>query len=65
MLGGLSPRHAPRDEPIVEGGDPALRSSGDREVAAFNDEPYDHHWFEKRAHCPEATFHRCPSGSLK
>jgi GNAT superfamily N-acetyltransferase len=24
------------------------RSSGYREVAAFNDEPYAHHWFEKR-----------------
>ncbi len=24
------------------------RSSGFREVAAFNDEPYAHHWFEKR-----------------
>jgi hypothetical protein len=23
------------------------RSSGYREVAAFNDEPYAHHWFEK------------------
>ncbi len=24
------------------------RSSGFREVTAFNDEPYAHHWFEKR-----------------
>ena len=24
------------------------RSSGYREVAAFNDEPYAHHWFQKR-----------------
>jgi ribosomal protein S18 acetylase RimI-like enzyme len=24
------------------------RSSGYREVEAFNDEPYAHHWFEKR-----------------
>ena len=24
------------------------RSAGYREVAAFNDEPYAHHWFEKR-----------------
>ena len=24
------------------------RSSGYREVARFNDEPYAHHWFEKR-----------------
>ena len=24
------------------------RKSGFREVAAFNDEPYAHHWFEKR-----------------
>ena len=24
------------------------RSSGYREVPAFNDEPYAHHWFEKR-----------------
>lgn len=24
------------------------RKSGYREVAAFNDEPYAHHWFEKR-----------------
>jgi hypothetical protein len=24
------------------------RSSGYREVRAFNDEPYAHHWFEKR-----------------
>ena len=24
------------------------RSSGYREVAAFNDEPYAHHWFPKR-----------------
>ena len=24
------------------------RSSGYREVAAFNDEPYAHHWFEKQ-----------------
>ena len=23
------------------------RSAGYREVAAFNDEPYAHHWFEK------------------
>ncbi|HVC75434.1 MAG TPA: hypothetical protein VND96_02840 [Candidatus Micrarchaeaceae archaeon] len=23
------------------------RSSGDVEVAPFNDEPYAHHWFEK------------------
>jgi hypothetical protein len=23
------------------------RSSGFREVGAFNDEPYAHHWFEK------------------
>jgi len=26
------------------------RTSGYREVAAFNDEPYAHHWFEKRLH---------------
>jgi DNA-binding MarR family transcriptional regulator/GNAT superfamily N-acetyltransferase len=26
------------------------RSSGYREVPAFNDEPYAHHWFEKRLH---------------
>jgi GNAT superfamily N-acetyltransferase len=33
------------------------RSSGFREVAAFNDEPYAHHWFEKRLPSPsrEAT----------
>ncbi len=24
------------------------RAAGYREVAAFNDEPYAHHWFEKR-----------------
>jgi ribosomal protein S18 acetylase RimI-like enzyme len=24
------------------------RSAGYREVPAFNDEPYAHHWFEKR-----------------
>ena len=24
------------------------RSAGYREVAAFNDEPFAHHWFEKR-----------------
>ena len=24
------------------------RASGYREVDAFNDEPYAHHWFEKR-----------------
>jgi ribosomal protein S18 acetylase RimI-like enzyme len=24
------------------------RSAGFREVAAFNDDPYAHHWFEKR-----------------
>ena len=28
------------------------RSSGFREVAAFNDEPYAHHWFEKRLPSP-------------
>jgi len=32
------------------------RSAGYREVAAFNDEPYAHHWFEKQlppsAACP-------------
>ncbi len=28
------------------------RSSGYREVAAFNDEPYAHHWFEKRLPSP-------------
>jgi ribosomal protein S18 acetylase RimI-like enzyme len=28
------------------------RSSGYREVAAFNDEPYAHHWFEKRLEAP-------------
>ena len=29
------------------------RSAGYREVAAFNDEPYAHHWFEKRLRRPE------------
>lgn len=30
------------------------RSCGYREVAAFNDEPYAHHWFEKRISAPPA-----------
>ena len=30
------------------------RSSGYREVARFNDEPYAHHWFEKRLSSPSA-----------
>jgi GNAT superfamily N-acetyltransferase len=30
------------------------RSCGFREVAAFNDEPYAHHWFEKRISAPPA-----------
>ena len=29
------------------------RSAGFREVAAFNDEPYAHHWFEKRVGRPD------------
>ena len=38
-----------RLEPIAPGEAIALyRRSGFREVAAFNDEPYAHHWFEKR-----------------
>jgi GNAT superfamily N-acetyltransferase len=31
------------------------RSSGFREVAAFNDEPYAHHWFEKRLSPPAGS----------
>jgi DNA-binding MarR family transcriptional regulator/GNAT superfamily N-acetyltransferase len=31
------------------------RSSGYREVEAFNDEPYAHHWFEKRLRPPRET----------
>jgi ribosomal protein S18 acetylase RimI-like enzyme len=34
------------------------RAAGYREVAAFNDEPYAHHWFEKEAvglHSPAPT----------
>jgi GNAT superfamily N-acetyltransferase len=34
------------------------RSSGYAEVAAFNDEPYAHHWFEKRLQPPPADPHR-------
>jgi ribosomal protein S18 acetylase RimI-like enzyme len=30
------------------------RSFGFQEVAAFNDEPYAHHWFEKRIAAPPA-----------
>ncbi len=28
------------------------RAAGYREVAAFNDEPYAHHWFEKAVFLP-------------
>lgn len=31
------------------------RSAGYREVAPFNDEPYAHHWFEKRLDAPATT----------
>lgn len=30
------------------------RSAGYREVAAFNDEPYADHWFEKHLEAPDA-----------
>jgi ribosomal protein S18 acetylase RimI-like enzyme len=31
------------------------RSAGYREVTAFNDEPFAHHWFEKSVEHPLAT----------
>ena len=34
------------------------RAAGYREVAAFNDEPYAHHWFEKRLRYSPATSRR-------
>jgi ribosomal protein S18 acetylase RimI-like enzyme len=30
------------------------RAAGYREVTAFNDEPYAHHWFQKRLRLPPA-----------
>ena len=38
----------PRHEPRAARGHDAVPRGGLHEVAAFNDEPYAHHWFEKR-----------------
>ena len=38
----------PRDQPTLTEAIGLYRSAGYREVAAFNDEPYADHWFEKR-----------------
>jgi GNAT superfamily N-acetyltransferase len=37
------------------------RSAGYRDVTPFNDEPYAHHWFEKRLQGDVSAETRCPS----
>jgi len=56
LLAELEARAAEKDSPVVRLDTNAAlteaialyRSAGYREVAPFNDEPYAHHWFEKR-----------------
>ena len=41
------------------------RDSGYREVAAFNDEPYAHHWFEKVLDQPRGAGYRPPESTTR
>ena len=68
-----------RDEPDAHRGDRALPLRRLREVPAFNDEPFAHHWFEKRCRkgdplgdggglatpSPKAGMARLPHGHLR
>jgi DNA-binding MarR family transcriptional regulator/GNAT superfamily N-acetyltransferase len=41
------------------------RDAGYREVAAFSDEPYAHHWFEKALDQPSGAGHRPPESTTR